>query len=201
MNYKELKESLAHAAAKRLGLDYYGFGRYGRDGKVTYVSRFDRLNPITKIHPFTTLPDEKLKHLNHADDEVFNNGVDGVRNVLDHINALKHGNDRVLISQKVDGCVHADTILMTNFGKKTIKDICENNYKDMLVLAKDLDSGLDIMTSVINTTVTNGDKLWVEVLFDNGTTLKLTCDHEVYTTNRGWVEAGKLTEEDDVQII
>lgn len=35
--------------AGKLGLDYYGFGRYGKDGKVTYHSVHDKLVPITKI--------------------------------------------------------------------------------------------------------------------------------------------------------
>lgn len=103
MNYKELKESLAHDTAARLGLEYYGFGRYGRHGQVTHISKFDVLKATHQVKPFTTLPEEKLKHLQHADDEVFNNGVEGTRNVLDHINALKHGHERVLISQKIDG--------------------------------------------------------------------------------------------------
>lgn len=103
MNYKELKEALAHTMASKMGLEYYGFGRYGRHGQVTHVSKFDVLKPIHKVKEFTTLPEEKLKHLQHADDEVFNNGVNGTRNVLDHLNALKHGHERVLISQKIDG--------------------------------------------------------------------------------------------------
>jgi len=103
INYKELLESLAHAAATSQGLEYYGFGRYGRHGEVTAVSKFDRLVPVHKVEKLKTLPGDVLKHLQHADDEVFNNGVHGVRNALDHFHALGYGHERVKISQKIDG--------------------------------------------------------------------------------------------------
>jgi len=36
----------------------------------------------------------------------------------------------------------------------------------------------------------------IELSLDNGQTIKLTPDHRVYTENRGWIEAAKLTEDD-----
>jgi ribonucleoside-diphosphate reductase alpha chain len=36
----------------------------------------------------------------------------------------------------------------------------------------------------------------IELSLDNGKTIKLTPDHKVYTENRGWVEAAKLSEDD-----
>lgn len=115
INFKQLLESLAHAAAKQQGLDYYGFGRYGKDGHVMAVSKFDRLVPIHKVEPMKTLPGDVLKHLQHADDEVFNNGVSGARNALDHFHALGYKHERVKVSQKIDGApsvvlgTHPDT--------------------------------------------------------------------------------------------
>ena len=115
INFKQLLESLAHAAAKQQGLDYYGFGRYGKDGHVMAVSKFDRLVPIHKVEPMKTLPGDVLKHLQHADDEVFNNGVSGARNALDHFHALGYRHERVKVSQKIDGApsvvlgTHPDT--------------------------------------------------------------------------------------------
>ena len=40
------QESNAYAEARKLGLTYYGFGRYGRNGKVTHRSVHDRLIEI-----------------------------------------------------------------------------------------------------------------------------------------------------------
>lgn len=103
IKFKLLTERFAAQVARHMGLEYYGFGRYGKDGKVTYVSKFDTLKPIHKVEELKTLPGDVLKHLQHADDEVFNNGVHGVRNALDNIHALKYNDDRVKISQKIDG--------------------------------------------------------------------------------------------------
>jgi len=36
----------------------------------------------------------------------------------------------------------------------------------------------------------------IELELDNGSTIKLTPDHKVYTENRGWIEAANLTDED-----
>lgn len=44
-------ESGASQEAQKLGLQYFGFGRYGKDGKVTYHSVNDKLVPITKVKP------------------------------------------------------------------------------------------------------------------------------------------------------
>jgi intein/homing endonuclease len=38
----------------------------------------------------------------------------------------------------------------------------------------------------------------IEIKTEAGNTLYLTDDHPVYTTNRGWVPAGQLTEEDEL---
>jgi len=52
---KEVKmahpSSKASDEAKKMGLDYYGFGRYGKQGKVTYRSVHDRLTPVELEKP------------------------------------------------------------------------------------------------------------------------------------------------------
>jgi nicotinamide mononucleotide adenylyltransferase/predicted kinase len=40
--------SNASAQAQQMGLEYYGFGRYGKDGKTMYHSIHDRLVPVVK---------------------------------------------------------------------------------------------------------------------------------------------------------
>jgi hypothetical protein len=44
-------ESLAADEAKKLGLQYYGFGRYGQNGEVTHRSVHDKLVEISKEQP------------------------------------------------------------------------------------------------------------------------------------------------------
>ena len=44
-------ESGAAEEARKLGLKYYGFGRYGRDGKITHRSVHDKLIEVSKEEP------------------------------------------------------------------------------------------------------------------------------------------------------
>ena len=44
-------ESKAADAARSMGLEYYGFGRYGKNGKVTHRSVHDKLVDVTKFKP------------------------------------------------------------------------------------------------------------------------------------------------------
>jgi hypothetical protein len=103
ISFKEyLTESPAELAHK-MGLQHMGYGRFGRHGQVTHVSRLGKLTHISKVPKMETLKDGQLKHLEHADDEVFNNGHHGALNVVHHINSMRHGTDDVKISQKIDG--------------------------------------------------------------------------------------------------
>ena len=42
--------SAAAEEARKLGLEYYGFGRYGKDNKVTYRSIHDKLQPVQSVN-------------------------------------------------------------------------------------------------------------------------------------------------------
>jgi hypothetical protein len=104
ITFKEfITESVASDLAHKMGLSHMGFGRFGSKGKVSHISRHGKLVHISKITDFSTLHGEQLKHLEHADDEVFNNGHQGVRNVVDHIQAMRHGDDRIKVGTKFDG--------------------------------------------------------------------------------------------------
>jgi hypothetical protein len=63
---KEVKmahpSSKASDEAKKLGLDYYGFGRYGKQGKVTYRSVHDRLTPVELDKPKINEEFESMLH-------------------------------------------------------------------------------------------------------------------------------------------
>jgi len=52
--------------------------------------------------------------------------------------------------------------------------------------------------TVENTFEYDVDEECIELEFDDGRVIKCTKDHEILTTNRGWVEAQHLTEEDNV---
>ena len=58
---------------------------------------------------------------------------------------------------------------------------------------------IDKSTPIIDRYAKDGNKEWVEVVFENGESIKVTEDHELYTTNRGWVKAIELNENDDIK--
>lgn len=116
-----------------------------------------------------------------------------------------HSDTKVNVTTKWDGCVHEDTIILTNEGDMTIKQIVENPeiWKRLRIVGRDISGELsyDVMTELHHGMKNEGDKSWLEITLENGSTIKLTEDHEVHTTNRGWVQAKDLTEDDDVTML
>ena len=92
--------------------------------------------------------------------------------------------------------------IMSSVASPTIRQLIERVSKGehIKVMGKQLDKPLqaDVMTPIIDTNVSEGEKEWVELTLENGEPLFLTADHEVHTSNRGWVKAGELVEGDDV---
>jgi hypothetical protein len=81
--------------------------------------------------------------------------------------------------EKLDGCCDADTILITDDGVKTIKEICENDFKGS-VLAYDHTTNQQVMTKVLRHLIKNNNNDWYELETDDGKILKLTGNHKVY---------------------
>lgn len=95
-------------------------------------------------------------------------------------------------------CLAGDSLIKTKNGEIPIKDVVQavNNGENVEVLTfneatkefeyKEVESGL----------LTKKDANIIEIECEDGTTLKLTPDHKVFTENRGWVEAANLTDSD-----
>jgi hypothetical protein len=195
-----LLESLASELAAKLKLKYYGYGRYGTNGTVTHHVEFGRLVPVR--HEFSVNA-AQLKHLEHVEDFVFNHGVNGTRHAMALIHAthqhIHNKESPVRLRTKIDGCVHADTILNTDRGEMTIHEL-GNNAEVKYVLCHDFDTNTDKFVEILDYMTSYSEKEWVKIELDNGEHLILTEDHEVYTMNRGWVAAGELLSDDDIKI-
>ena len=110
---------------------------------------------------------------------------------------------------KPSGCLDKDTKIKTSIGEITLSDIFEaNGYT------------IEEISQMQNTFLPVREKIWVynekneleliSQLFVNGvaeemiefeldgTTVRCTLNHKFLTSNRGWVEAQNLTEEDDI---
>jgi hypothetical protein len=141
--------------------------------------------------------------IQHAEDIVFWEGSKGANRTLQSLINLEKGGHKD-VTVKWDGCIHPDSIVETNLGKLRIEDVIDTineSLEEISVLQFNFESQTIEMLPILNAVKKQGSKKWVEVELNNGDTLTLTEDHEVYTTNRGWVAAGELTEDDDIKDI
>lgn len=107
-------------------------------------------------------------------------------------------------------CVSGDTIL--NVKSRTgheyqmaMRDYVEQFESDPLmaplVLSQDINTGETKYSEVNGAELTRKNAEIIEIELEDGKTLKCTPDHKIYTSNRGYVEAKDLTEDDDVVVI
>lgn len=147
-------------------------------------------------------------HMSHLEDLVFDLGVEGTRRAIfflrdlrDMLSPFEKMGASVSLSMKFDGCIHEDTVLWTNHGDMKISEIIKRPelWDSLYVMGKNLDDKISInkLSKIIDGISTVGEKDWVEIEFEGGS-IKLTYDHLVHTTNRGWIEAGKILPNDDI---
>jgi len=110
----------------------------------------------------------------------------------------KDGN---FISQYPDGndhCLVGDTLIDTVDGQKTIESLVDTSG---YLYAYDIETGSKVITEYINCRKTfESAEIW-EVELEDGRIIECTYDHPILTSNRGYVKACELTEEDDVILI
>lgn len=95
------------------------------------------------------------------------------------------------IFQCVDEC---ENVYMGDGTEKPLKDVIVG---DVVVCFDELKH--EFTNSIVTSTYDKGDKNCIEIMFENGKTLKCTSDHQILTSNRGWVEASMLESDDDVE--
>lgn len=87
--------------------------------------------------------------------------------------------DNAKFYEKSDGCCDADTLLITEDGEKTIREICETKYNGK-VLGYDLDLNINVFTDVLGHEVKSNNNDWYELELENGQTIRLTGNHKVW---------------------
>lgn len=132
----------------------------------------------------------------HVEDLVLSHGYVGGKHAVERLRDLQDQGGTVEL--KWDGCVHGDSVLLTSIGEMRIEDFLKINDPSVTVMTKNIESGVNSFTEVLNKVKSLGIKEWVEVSLENGASIRLTEDHEVFTSNRGWVEAGQLTADDNI---
>lgn len=145
----------------------------------------------------------KLTHMTHIEDMLLQ-GPAGISIVLNTLNdvfhALEGESTKSNIKLKIDGCVAPSTILKTNYGYKSILEIIkefeENPNSNIEIEGYDEEEKKEKFFKLKNIFSSYGEKSWLELKFDNNTSLFCTKDHLIYTKNRGWIEAENLSNED-----
>jgi tRNA-binding EMAP/Myf-like protein len=83
-------------------------------------------------------------------------------------------------TEKLDGCLDENTIIETEEGNKTIKDICESNYSGKVKtfnLEKQKEEFRKILGHSIKELTTHQ---WFEIELENGEKVKITGNHKVW---------------------
>jgi len=105
-------------------------------------------------------------------------------------------------TEKLEGCLDENTILETEDGIKTIKEICETKYSGKI---KSFDN---IKNKIIYTKITNhsikintNNKKWFEIELEDGKKITLTENHRVWLPSLNcWRRADELTGDEELLI-
>ncbi len=98
-------------------------------------------------------------------------------------------------------CLTGDTILDTNYGKMTLEEVSkEYESKNIKVKSYDTESGKIEYKNIVWGGKTRKDAKLMKITAESGEFIRCTPDHQVWTKNRGYVEAQHLLETDEVLI-
>ena len=95
-------------------------------------------------------------------------------------------------------CLPYESLIATPDGPIKIGDIIERKLNVRILSFDPLDNVIEL--DKIEEYQTNPVKNMIEIELDNGETITVTEDHEIYTENRGYVQAQNLTEQDKVLV-
>ncbi|MFA5397374.1 MAG: ribonucleotide reductase N-terminal alpha domain-containing protein, partial [Methanogenium sp.] len=123
---------------------------------------------------------------------------------IDTINKFNLLKKRYLIEAS-NPCLTGDTLIITNKGKRSILDLLNNKENDDIkILSYDTETESIEFQDLANVFLTKKNSEIIELqIEENENIYKIKCtpDHKIYTKNRGFVEAGKLTSDDDIYVL
>lgn len=99
-----------------------------------------------------------------------------------------------------DGCLSEETIIETDKGNLTIKELVENKIQ-CKVKGYNKETKEIIWTPIINWYINKNKEKWYELKLENGKSIRLTGNHKVFCKNLNDYKMVKdLTENDDILI-
>ena len=87
--------------------------------------------------------------------------------------------ERVYITEKLDGCLHEDTLIKTEHGDKTIKEIVHSKYEGN-VYSYNVNANKLELKPILNHFNNGYSDNWYEIEFENGETVKVTGNHQIW---------------------
>jgi len=84
-----------------------------------------------------------------------------------------------VVYEKMDGCCHEETVVITEKGEKTIREVCENKDIDK-ILSFDLNKQCFEFKKVLGTSILDNDNNWYEIEIENDVVVKLTGNHKLW---------------------
>ena len=95
-------------------------------------------------------------------------------------------------------CVTGNTLVKTDKGDVSIKDIIDNGYENYKVQTFDNITQTFEFEEIKWADKTKEDAEIFELELEDGSIIQLTPDHEVWTQNRGYIQAKDLNSEDEI---
>jgi ribonucleoside-triphosphate reductase len=98
-------------------------------------------------------------------------------------------------------CLTGDTLIMTEEGEIKIEDLVKSlkeTGRVPRVWSYDIESGKKELSTIDAGDMTRENAEVIKIELEDGSFIKLTPDHRVYTLNKGYIEAAKLTDEDEL---
>ena len=93
-------------------------------------------------------------------------------------------------------CLTGDTLIKTDEGDISIKEIIENGFDRYKIYTYNTDKSSIEKENIVRGDLTKKDTDIIEIETEDGEKIELTPDHKVYTRNRGYIEASFLDEND-----
>ncbi|KKM74283.1 hypothetical protein LCGC14_1401830 [marine sediment metagenome] len=87
--------------------------------------------------------------------------------------------DTACVQEKLDGCLHEETSILTEDGAETIGNICRDNYQGK-VISFNHDEQLFELDEIVGLSIQESSEDWYEIELENGTILILTGNHKVF---------------------
>ncbi len=100
----------------------------------------------------------------------------------------------------VDECLRKGTLITTKNSQIPIEDICVGDE----VLSYNVETNIwefkTVLQTFKNLHKSQSYDYFLQIEMEDGRIIEVTPNHKIYTTNRGYVRADELNEEDDIQL-